>query len=393
MTKAITIIFIFSCIVFGNGTMLTALSKMLLALVAIPFLTNKNIWKIGKDYFIWCFLFVAYCWLSSYWAFDRHTALFYLPTISFVFICNVALWASIKGCHKPVDYWLKIILVATIGMGLYFIANEGIRFEEKDEARTQDTEINLNTIGMLAAIGGSLSTFFYIKRPQGTTGRVWIYADIFLVFLVLMSASRKAMFIPVIVFFIYKLFTGNFYKIFKNTIFALLLGTVWLWMILNIPALYNIAGFRLEALINGLFDTGGEVDSSTQTRMLLVEFGVEMFKQKMWTGYGIANFRDLKVSFLGGMELYAHNNYIELLVDIGLIGTLLYYSIYLILGYQLYKIIRRTGDKLSIILFAIIVSMMVSQYGFVAYYSLFTNIFLTIIAYHVMITKKTIPTK
>ncbi|WP_034378214.1 O-antigen ligase family protein, partial [Dehalobacter sp. UNSWDHB] len=94
-------------------------------------------------------------------------------------------------------------------------------------------------------------------------------------------------------------------------------------------------GIRVEGLIQG-FLSGEYSEPSARTRDRLITYGFELFNQKPYTGYGLDTFRLMSGSGLAGSALYAHNNYVELLVSSGIFGTILYYTMYLWLIAKLY---------------------------------------------------------
>src|SRR5690606_28195676 len=65
---------------------------------------------------------------------------------------------------------------------------------------------------------------------------------------------------------------------------------------------------------------------------LIIE-GFEIFSKQPLFGHGLENYR-----FLNSHETYAHNNYIELLVSVGVLGFLSYY---LVLAYKMIFIFKR----------------------------------------------------
>ena len=60
----------------------------------------------------------------------------------------------------------------------------------------------------------------------------------------------------------------------------------------------------------------------------MIQYGMDYFKERPLLGHGIENFRYLYAQEVG-KETYSHNNYIELLVNNGIVGLLLYYSFYI----------------------------------------------------------------
>lgn len=97
---------------------------------------------------------------------------------------------------------------------------------------------------------------------------------------------------------------------------GLSMGFPLYYSIFNIPIFYSILGRRLESSFD--FYSGGEKnEGSLSMRSYMIKFGLEKFQEKPILGY-------------------AHNNYIELLVNIGVIGAVAFYPMY-ILVYLDYK--------------------------------------------------------
>ena len=64
--------------------------------------------------------------------------------------------------------------------------------------------------------------------------------------------------------------------------------------------------------------------------------------------------------------MYAHNNYIELLVDIGIVGIVIYYLLYLKIIWN-GVIASIKVDKKNFILLGLMISFLVCEYGLVTY--------------------------
>lgn len=82
-------------------------------------------------------------------------------------------------------------------------------------------------------------------------------------------------------------------------------------------------GARIEEAVNIL---GGD-KSGDNSRVFLLLWGIDWFLEKPLLGHGINCFRVLSDQTLmfAGKNFYAHNNYIELLVGVGIIGFIIYY--------------------------------------------------------------------
>jgi O-antigen ligase len=113
-------------------------------------------------------------------------------------------------------------------------------------------------------------------------------------------------------------------------------------------------------------------------RIGLAKTGLELFKNRPILGAGINNFAALFGS-LAGVYTYAHNNYIELLVGVGLFGFVIYYSGYV---YIIKKAIslKKNDLQLSSLALTLIVSLLILEIALVSYVD-FTSQFLICIAF------------
>ena len=91
--------------------------------------------------------------------------------------------------------------------------------------------------------------------------------------------------------------------------------------IIKLP-MFDFINGRMEKMFE--FVTGaGKGDNSSRVRFDMIMDGWEAFKSRVFTGYGANNYR-----FVASRRTYAHNNFIEILVNFGLFGFVLYYLIY-----------------------------------------------------------------
>ena len=91
------------------------------------------------------------------------------------------------------------------------------------------------------------------------------------------------------------------------------------------------------------------------------------FWQKPILGHGIDSFRTL-YGMLGGMETYSHNNFIEMLVSGGVVGFIIYYSIYVYIFKAMWRTTFIEKDSFSMCLFVIIFTMLLVQVSTISYY-------------------------
>lgn len=97
-----------------------------------------------------------------------------------------------------------------------------------------------------------------------------------------------------------------------------------LYLIFNVPALYEIIGSRVESMFETMiYGQSAKIYShSTDVRDEMIKEGFQLFLTKPIFGGGWNYFWSRTIY---GYE-YSHNNYIELLCSFGIVGALLYYS-------------------------------------------------------------------
>lgn len=272
---------------------------------------------------------------------------------------------------------LKLFIIATLINSVYILFN--IDFSTigmiRIGAGSLGEEWNSNIIGMLMAFSTYISYFLSINEINKKVRLKYYTCIVIFIFITLFSGSRKALMILIIsnmsFYFLYK--KNKFYSIFKISIMCFFAY----YLIMNIPELYYIVGRRIEGLL-AQFTGNGVVDNSTQVRMRMVEYGVYWFQKKPILGYGIDNYKDLYANMVGSY-MYSHNNYIELLVGTGIVGTLSYYSIYI---YILMKSINKKSTFFTFIM-VLIITLLITEVGLVSY-SLFYIQFLICISYSIL---------
>lgn len=120
-------------------------------------------------------------------------------------------------------------------------------------------------------------------------------------------------------------------------VISAVIGIVIFWAIFNVPKLYDFIGFRLA----GVFGTNAQQDASTNARMSFLVYALSLFKKHPIIGVGLDNFRYYSYHFTNAWaEVYAHSNWGELLADMGIIGTTLYYSLQIVSMIKLGKILK-----------------------------------------------------
>lgn len=357
----------------STGSLLTKIARIeLVVMMGLFFLRYMRITKIVIPYIMWNLVFLIYCFLGSFQAFSRTYAIDYTLTLMFVIICNTFIVIYLSENIKKVNLVLKTIIAGALCKALFcYMQNGFLVFMNSREVGN----ISANAIGFYCAFACVIGLYFS-KYEKSLIYKICILLSIAFTIL---SGSRKAILyilIPIAVNI--ALESKNPLKILRNIFIACIIVCVSFFLVMNVNFLYIMVGNRIESAIIGILGLG-VTDASTKTRLLLISDGIEWFKQRPIFGYGLSNYKALRAAYYPtNIDYYAHNSYIELLVNCGIVGTAIFYSLHFSL---LVKAKKRWRDmsKMSLMLFGMLISILVCDYGMVTYYSIFAHLILMLV--------------
>lgn len=230
---------------------------------------------------------------------------------------------------------------------------------------------NRNSTCGIEIIGAIISL---VLAFTGGEKRYYLYY-LFLFFMVILSSSRRGIITLVAVSVMVILISSGRKHFTRNLLICLFVPVVVIAAIKSIPFLSDTIGQTMNDLIQYYF-SDSTPDGSVAKRELYVAKGIEIFLTRPLTGYGGGAFIQL-FSEDYGTSHYTHNNFVELLVSYGIIGFAAYYWIYPVI---LFKSIKGLFQKnvYKILSFTLIVAMLISHVGTVAFYSKTDHIYLTI---------------
>ena len=353
----------------STGILAVKIARVILVyFLLIDFIKTKK-WK-SSFYIVWTLLFLIYNAIMIRYAFDKSYAFDYTLTLLYIVVENLMIFLYVRK-YDILEYILKVFIVGSILKALRIFIKSGFLIFMNFRA-AENTSANI--IGLYSAIAFSLCIYFIITKKIKNKYLYFILAFICILFTIL-SASRKAilfLLIPLALYGITK--TKNPIRLAKNIILVGLCLYIIYFFINNNEFLYNLVGNRLESMISGFM--GGKTDGSTSTRLHLIEAGMKWFKDRPLFGYGLSNFKALNIIYRNS-QYYAHNNYVELLVNCGLVGTIIYYSFYVKLLHIYYNCCKI--DKKNIIILGILLCFIIGEYGLVTYDEAVFQILLMII--------------
>ena len=230
----------------------------------------------------------------------------------------------------------------------------------------------INPFGMYASL--TVVACLYLARIKG---KWWYYLLIVLpLLLVVASSSRKAL---LLVFgaFIYFFAAQKLQKSFAKGILIIGVIVVGVVLILQLPAFEQI-WMRLQIFFETTVQGSASSDASTKMRFRLIEVGLQFFKANPLFGRGTNAFRWLASTYFTNAELSAHNNYIDVLTNFGLIGFVLYYIPILSLIVKMFKGLIREIPVFYFGAFFVLVSFVLLDMSYVSYHFIVPYLFVVL---------------
>lgn len=198
------------------------------------------------------------------------------------------------------------------------------------------------------------------------------------------TGSRRGLIQIIIIGLLFLLTEANLNKKVQRVIMGGIVTFTVLILISNVPFLKSTYLERMAGVFETSISDNSNGDMSAIGRNLYRHIGVEMFKNKPFTGYGIDGFHcylaDHPYTYTTYKlnAVYSHCNYIELLADFGIFGLLFYY---LLIHVRIIKcsLKKRKKSRFFRMSTIIIISTLILDYGGISYntsYSVFMYIIL-----------------
>lgn len=361
-------------VAFSNLKIVLYAAQLCCLLILIIRLSNQKFRLNCKEYFILFGAFVIWSFLSIMWATVPENSVSACISIAQAFFLGLYVMTISESAEK-VDRLLKTFPFANLMMIIcLFVETEYAEWSSiihgsftvaSAEGRL-GYSIGLfpNSLGEICAVFATVLYYFYIKEKQKKY-LVLVLVDFILV---LLTKSRTSLFFMLFCLVGMLFFYAKKAEKIKALLISVTLGMVVLWAIFNITTLYDVIGFRLEGLI-GIFDSDKYItDDSTLGRIKLLQAGINIFEESPIIGVGINNYGYHAYHYYGIWTIVpAHNNYIELLADVGIVGAIFYYTLLytsLIRGIKMLK--RSIGNErafLSVLLIILVCRVIADFFG------------------------------
>ncbi len=318
---------------------------------------------------IWYLLFSLYSFSTALWSdypdevFGSIVRMLQIIVLIFFVSQTYATPTAVKRCLKMISWAASFCVV-------FIFVNTPVDEWLSGQLGMKLTGQNPNTIGMILTVTTLVTAYFAYYEKQ----RLY-YLFTFIQFAAAVLTSSRKTVIAVCIGFIMLIFLKDkSFKLLLRMLFAVGAVVGVFYAIMNIPELYAAIGYRFESMFDYLMQN--DVDNSLFMRQTFIDAAKQFFFEHPLVGSGAHSFSQMIVD-IAGKSTYAHNNYYEVLVDFGLIGFAIYYSMYAYLVIKLIRPVFKEGNNTAKLMLTLMAVILVSEYGIVLYYAVYNMIFIT----------------
>lgn len=361
---------------FYDVRMIGTITGILMLVVAAFIWIGRRNRKIVVPYnTVWYGLFTAFCAMSGIWSdyINAGMASYVLRMVVIVaMITSISIYVD-----TPEDLERIIKLFMTSMLIIVLLEFSCVPFEEWSNGSmgSHFSGSNPNGIAFLVFCAELMAFYeFYSKNKKSYL----LLVALFVLFIVL-SSSRKAMFAALagpMLFVVMSTYKKNY---FLNIITSLSLVVIVFMFIMTDENAYNAIGKRIDSMFDFVLDDRStRIDNSLYMRTYYIELAKEIFAESPIVGKGIGNFARIidEVYMLKGV--YSHNNFWQILSELGIVGFAIYYSMYFYMIVKLAKSAYIDKSRISLLFLVFMIMLVVLESGLVTYQSKMPHVVIAI---------------
>lgn len=269
-------------------------------------------------------LFGLYSLTSVTWAYnDVYAAEMVIPMLRSMAL-GVAIVLAVRNReeYRVALFWLAVCSVIYALFYLQFIDLTKLAAARLASSMKQEVDglPNYNVVAMFISFGALYFIYKLVSRKRLPWWKFLFYALLTAISLtiILVFGSRKSILAVLVGFLLFFFVNANG----KRKIQLLLLLAIGVVTVISlIPMEYLEYTFERMLKLTG---SNARMDYADRVRIMLVENAFRFIGDAPVFGHGYYNFTDLMRRDTG-IALYAHNNFLEILTDLGFIGFAIYY--------------------------------------------------------------------
>lgn len=323
---------------------------------------------------IWYALFTAYAAASGLWSsyINAGMASYFLRMVVIVaMITSISIYVD-----KPEDLERIIKLYIFSMLVIVLMEFTTVPFDKWFEGSLGSHFSGSNPNGVAFLVFCAELMAFYEFYSRGKKRYILLVA-IFLLFVIL-SSSRKATFASIagpILFVLLSTYKKNY---FFNIITIVTVATLIIFFIMTDENAYNAIGRRFASMFDFWFNDDQKSDNSLYMRSYYIELAKKMFAESPLFGKGMGNFAKIIDNVYSLEGVYSHNNFWQILSELGLVGFLIYYSMYFVIIVRLAKGAFINKSRINMLFLTFMILLVVLETGLVTYHSKMPHIVIAI---------------
>lgn len=287
-------------------------------LIIASFLINNGRIIKADSYLKWIVVYSLYMLISSIWSYDKTEAINTFVSMTLILLSIYSIYGIIENYYDIIACMFCMI-ISLVYNGIYAVSRVGF----------------LNYIGVpnlyywaanstsLRYAIGFVIILILLKNIENKWQKLSTVVSIPVIIYTLIYCGSRGALILVAVTLIFWIINRPIPLYQKVLFICVMVGLIYgiYRLFLQNTVLYNIIGKRFD-YFNKNYDNGG-ITNAEPKRLELIKTGLQMFIDRPLVGYGHNAFYNFST-----YHCYSHNDYIEMLSEGGVLGTLIYYSIY-----------------------------------------------------------------
>ena len=289
-----------------------------------------------------------------------HKSFFFLLSFNLINLIYFLLFDDIYN-QKSIEYLLaRFVLFSILSLSVYYNYN----YFKKDFL-----DLLIKLVALIIILGLILNPFIFNDRYEGILWNPNMLASISVIafsYLMIKNSSKSNMdYFLLILFFIIAISTGS-----RVVIVGVVLSFIFKFGFSLRNFLYSIFAFLIILVVSStnLNTSLNRVSSQSifSDRTLQFELALESINNKLIKGHGLSNYSGIPEIELGeeydGLFLSAHNGYLSLLIQYGIIFGTLVIIIILRKSLEVLSLFKERESHLNFYLFIVVYTLIVSNF-------------------------------
>ena len=331
----------------GNLKFLSKGAILLFMVCAAALLLVRNI-RLPLVFPILLVLNLLWWVLSCFWA--PGDVSFVSTLAQNVLFCFFAFCFFVQSKNYDLIFWAMFasgFLLILYSVGVYGVSGFLEALQEEERIGTEFTNANTYGKAFSYAVVAGLYLALYKKKWLCLAG------SLLFLFFALSSGSKKAILIILIGSALLFFFRFGLKKPVQLILWSAII-LLTLYFVIRLP-IFSVAYERFTVFLSG------EKNVTDRLRADMIAKGLAMFREKPVVGWGMTAFAEVS-----GFASYAHNNFVELLANYGVVGFGLFYSLYLYILAK-FRLIFKTATPAHLMMLTVLLAVLITDYGIVSY--------------------------